>query len=583
MSSFSPEPSAPATETSGAPTTQPQPASRPPRNQRKIRIIPLGGLGHIGMNMMLYEYADEIYVVDCGQMIPDEELPGIDMVIPDINYVMDNAHRVRAILITHSHEDHIGALPYLLHHVQAPIYASRLACAMIRERLKEHGLDRAARFIEVEPRDIADFGALSVEFLHVTHSMPQCLALAFRLPFGNIIHTGDYKIDMTPPDGEGFDFQALAQYGEEGVLALLSDSTNVESEGHSGSERDVREPLTKLIQSAPRSVVVSCFSSSLHRIQIILEVAAKTNRKVFAAGLNMLRNLRIGLEVGVLKYPPSILHDIRDIRKTPPEQRLILCTGSQGEPLSALSRMALDEHRDVKIEREDIVILSSRIIPGNEKAIYRMINHFFRRGAEVYYKDVAQGIHVSGHAHRQEMRTMISLTKPKYLIPIHGEFRHQVEHKHLGVEMGIDPEKIFILQNGDIIEMDADGAARGGHMPVSRILVDGRDVGLDDVVLRDRKHLAEDGMVMVMLVVDKTDGNLVAGPDIVSRGFLYMDENQDFFEQCKEVTIKAFHDCEKESREEWTVVKTAVRRALKRFIKVETSRYPVILPVVLEV
>jgi ribonuclease J len=569
--------------TGTAPVPKPRRSPLPERSIGKMKIMPLGGLGQIGMNMMLYEYGEDIYIVDCGQMIPDDELPGIDMVIPDLNFVADRADRVRAILITHSHEDHIGALPYLLRHVKVPIYASALACAMIRERLKEHGLDRSTEFVVVEPRDVADFGEISVEFLHVTHSIPQCLALAFRLPFGNIIHTGDFKIDMTPPDGNGFDFQALAAYGEEGVLALLSDSTNVESEGYSGSEQDVREPLRKLIAAAPRAVVVSCFSSSLHRIQIIIDCAAQCNRRVFAAGLNMNRNIRLALELGILKFPPNLVSDIREIRKTPPEQRLILCTGSQGEPMSALSKMALDEHRDMKLEFGDTVILSSRIIPGNEKSIYQMINHLFRRGAEVHYRDISGGIHVSGHAHRQELRTMISLTKPKYLIPIHGEFRHLVEHKHLGVEMGIDPEKIFILQNGDVVEMDADGAARGGRIPVSRILVDGNDVGLDDIVLHDRKNLAEDGMVMVMLVVDKTLGTLVAGPDIVSRGFLYMDQNLDFFDECKDVASKAFEECEKESREEWQVVKTAVRRALKRFIKSETNRFPVILPVVLEV
>jgi ribonuclease J len=454
---------------------------------------------------------------------------------------------------------------------------------MIRERLKEYDLDRTTEFVVVEPRDIADFGDISVEFLHVTHSMPQCLALAFRLPFGNIIHTGDFKIDMTPPDGRGFDFQALAAYGEDGVLALLSDSTNVESEGCTGSEQEVREPLRRLIANAERTVVVSCFASSLHRIQIILDCAAATGRKVFVAGLNMIRNLRIGLELGVLKYPPNLVNDIREVRKTPPNERLILCTGSQGEPMSALSKMALDEHRDVKIEFGDLVILSSRIIPGNEKSIYQMINHFFRRGAEVVYRDVESKIHVSGHAHRQDLRTMIALTKPKYLIPIHGEFRHLVEHKHLGVEMGIDPEKIFILQNGDVIEMDADGAARGGRLPISRILVDGNDVGMDDIVLHDRRHLAEDGMVTVLMVVDKTDGTMVVPPDIVSRGFLYMDQNLDFFEECKRVASNAFEECEKESREEWNVVKLAVRRALKRFIKNQTGRSPMILPVVLEV
>jgi ribonuclease J len=561
--------------------TQLQPS--PETRGKKLRIIPLGGLGEIGMNMIVFEYGNDMFAVDCGQTFPDEDLLGIDFVIPDLNYVVQNQDRFRAVILTHAHDDHIGALPYLLEQVNVPVYGTQLTCEIARERLREFDLDLAAQFEPVEAKDRIQIGEIEIEFIHVTHSIPDAVALAIRLPFGNIIFTGDYKIDPTPLDDRPFDFQTFAKYGEQGVLLLLSDSTNIERPGFAESERTVIEPLDKLFREAPRSIIFSCFSSSLHRMQIVMDLAVQHKKKVFVTGLNMHRNIRIAEEVGALRIPPDLVFDVRDIKRVPAEKRVILTTGSQGEPLSALSRMATDDHKEVQIRPGDMVILSSRIIPGNENAIYRMVNHLFRRGAEVFYSDVAN-VHVSGHAHREEMRLLISLCCPKYLIPIHGEFRHLVLHKHLGVDMGIDPEKIFIMQDGDVIEFDSDGAARGDRIPLSRILVDGSEVGtVDDVVLRDRKHLSEDGMVIVMLVIEQASTQLVAGPDIVSRGFLYMIENEEFFEQCKQTVLNAFNECEKESKEQWSVVKTAVRKALRKFIKNETGRFPVILPVVLEI
>ncbi|MEI7635003.1 MAG: ribonuclease J, partial [bacterium] len=557
--------------------TEPKPARRKKNPQRRARIMPLGGAGEIGMNMTLIEYGNDIIAVDCGQMIPDDELLGIDMVIPDINYVIERANKFRAILITHAHEDHTGALPYLLEQIKAPVYATRLTCEMVRERMKEFDLEREIILHEILPREIIRIGDMRIEPIQVTHSIPGSLAFAIRLPFGNIIFSGDYKIDPTPPDGQLFDYQTFARYGEEGVIALFADSTNIGREGTAGSERAVIEPLDRIFQQASQTIIFSCFASSLHRIQIAFDLAVRHGKKVFVTGLNMHRNLRIASETGALRVPHGILREFRELKRIPPGERMILTTGSQGETMSALNRMALGEHADVKINIGDTVVLSSRIIPGNDKAIYRMINHLFRRGAQVIYESIDK-VHVSGHAHREEIRTLISLCKPRYLVPLHGEFRHLVEHKALGVEMGIDPEKIFILQNGDVLEFDADGAARAGRVEVGRILVDGHDVGIDEIVLRDRRHLSEDGMVIIMLVIDQQNAQLISGPDIVSRGFLYMDENEEFFNDCKRIVLRAFNDCEKESKEEWAVVKDAVRRALKKYIKAETGRFPVILP-----
>ena len=565
------------------PETKTQLKSRQSGRGKKLRVIPLGGCGEIGMNMTVFEYGDDMFIVDCGQTFPDDDLLGIDLVIPDFSYVMDNVRRLRCVILTHAHEDHVGALPYLLDRIQVPVYGTRLTCEMVREKLKEFELDEATDFNPVAPGEAVRIGGLDIEFIRVTHSIPEAVALGIRMPFGSVVFTGDYKIDQTPMDGKPFDFQSFARLGEEGVLALFADSTNIEREGYAGSEKSVIEPLNRLFEQAPRSIIFSCFASSLHRVQVALDLASIHRRKVFVTGLNMIRNLRIAASVGVINIPPDLVYDIREMKRATPEKRMILTTGSQAEPFSALSRMALDEHKEVKVKPGDTVIMSSRIIPGNEKAIYRMINHFFRRGAEVYYDKVAN-VHVSGHAHREEMRTMLALTRPKYLVPVHGEFRHLVEHKHLGVEMGIDPEKIFIMQNGDVLEFDADGAARGGRIEVSRTLVDGRDVGgVDEVVLRDRRHLSEDGMVIAMLAIDQASGDLVSGPDILSCGFLDAEEHTEFFKQCKAVVLAAFEECELESKEEWAVVKSSVRRALKKYIKEESGRFPVILPVVLEI
>ena len=535
------------------------------------------------MNMMVYEFGDTVFVVDCGHTFPDDDLLGIDLVIPDLTYLEQRRNQLQGIIVTHAHDDHMGALPYFLQRFSVPVIAPRLVCAMMRDRLAEFDLEEPPRFIEVSGGEKISLGPVDIEFIHVTHSVPESLALAIHLPFGTIIHTSDYKIDTTPVRGAGFDFHTFARLGERGVIALLADSTNVERDGRTPSERTLIEPLDEIFASAPRSIVFSCFASALHRMQIVLELAQRYKKKVFVTGLNMSRNVAIARELGILECPSDLILDLSEVKRVSPERRVFLTTGSQGEPLSALSRIALDEHREVKLKQGDVVILSSRIIPGNEKAIYHVINHLYRRGAEVFYESIAN-VHVSGHAYREDMRTLIALCKPRYVIPIHGEFRHLVQHKHLAVEMGIDPEKVFLLQNGDVLEVDADGVARAERIPVSRILVDGFDVGsFDEVVLRDRRRLSEDGMVLPVLVVEKSSGNLVAGPDIVSRGFLREEENEAFFKRCADVVRSSFEECAREEKEEWTVVKEKVRSRLKRFIKNETGRFPYILPVVLEI
>lgn len=548
-----------------------------------LRIIPFGGLGEVGMNMMVYEYGDDLFVVDCGYTFPDEDLLGIDLVIPDLSYIEERKHRVRGVIVTHAHDDHMGALPYLLKRIQTPVYAPPLVCGIMRERLAEFDFESEPQLEPVVAGQTIKLGVAEIEFIHVTHSVPQSLALAIHLPIGTIVHTGDYKIDVSPIDGKPFDFSAFARLGERGVLALLADSTNVERPGRTPSERTLYEPLDEIFAAAPRTIFFSCFASALHRMQIVLELAEVHRRKVFVSGLNMSRNLSVARQLGIVARSTDVLLDLGHFKKLSPDRRVVLTTGSQGETLSSLSRIAVGEHKDVKIHEGDVVILSSRIIPGNERAIYHVINQLYRRGAEVYYEGVAN-VHVSGHAYRDDMATLIALCKPRYVIPIHGELRHLVQHKRLAMEMGYSEDNIIIMQNGDVLELDGERAVCREHLAVSRVLVDGYDVAsFDEVVLRDRRRLSEDGMVLAVLAVEQSTGQLVAGPDIVSRGFLREEDNAEFFKRCEDVARRAFEECANDEKQEWAIVKERVRSKLKRFIKNETGRFPYILPVVLEI
>ncbi len=549
-----------------------------------LRLIPFGGCGEIGMNCHAVEYEDQILLIDCGQMFPDEEMLGVDYVIPDLQYVIRRSDRVQAILLTHAHEDHVGALPYVLPQFPGvPVYGAELTIAMMKEKLREHHLDRTTNWQVYEPRQRIELGVFTVEPLAVTHSIIDAVALAIETPAGVVIHSGDYKIDPSPPDGLLFDHYALSRYGEQGVLVLAADSTNVDRPGASPSERSVIPALDRLIREAPRQVIVATFASSLHRIQTVLNLTAKHDRTVFVTGLNMERNIRIAAEIGAIEIPCRFVDDIRSLGDTPPEKRLILTTGSQGEPLSALSRMALDDHRHVKVEPDDTVILSSRIIPGNERSIYRMINHFAKRGAHIFHENNSQ-VHVSGHAYSDDMRSLINLVNPRYVLPIHGEYRHLAAHRDLAVGMGFSPDEVFVVEDGQPLELRNGEAKVGEAIPCGRILVDGKGVGdVGDVVLRDRFHLSQDGTVVVVLAVDRQSGEIVAGPDILARGFIYEDAGSEIITRARAIAIEAFEGCERESREEWEVVKTAIKRALKKYFKQETARFPVILPVVLEI
>ncbi|MCX7014448.1 MAG: ribonuclease J [Candidatus Sumerlaeota bacterium] len=557
------------------------PGDSPPAGT--LWVTPLGGVGEFGMNMCAYEWGGDILVVDAGVQFPPPELLGVDLVVPDVSHLAERADRIRAILLTHGHEDHIGGLPYVLPHIKAPIYGTALTLGLARERLREFDLENLVELREIRPRDRRRIGAFEVEFISVTHSVPQAVSLAIRTPIGAVVHTGDYRIDPAPIGGEGFDTFALSRCGEEGVLLMLADSTNVEREGRTGSEHDVRATLERIFADAPRQVVMAMFSTAIHRMQVALDAAAKTGRTVFLSGYSVERNFDIARTLGCLRVPPGLVRDDRSVAGVPPEDRLILTTGSQGEALSAMSRMALGSHKHVTVEEGDTIVLSARIIPGNERAIYRMINHFFRLGARVLYERNA-AVHVSGHAYREEMRLMLHMVKPRFLMPVHGEMYQLIAHRDLAVAEGIDPSRVHVVEDGQTLELTRDGARLGRRVQAGPALVDGKTVGeVGEVVLRDRKHLSEDGMITVILVIDHSNGEILAGPDLVSRGFVHMDESDELIQKCKDVVLETYAELDTQSREEKEFVQAEVRRALRKFLRKETDRYPVILPVVMEV
>ncbi|HEY6443224.1 MAG TPA: ribonuclease J [Candidatus Acidoferrales bacterium] len=551
-----------------------------------LLAIPLGGLGEFGMNMMALRSGDDIIVIDAGLMFPEQELLGVDIVIPDITYLKQNKRMVRAIVLTHAHEDHIGAIPYILGDLNVPIYGTQFTLALVRKKLEEHALLESAKLHEVAPGEVTTLGPFQIEYLHVTHSTIDCVALAIRTPVGVIIHTGDYKMDPTPVDGKPFDLHAFARYGQEGVLALFSDSTNVERPGFTPSERAVVVRMEELFRAAPEKVVVSCFSSSVHRIQQVIDVACGVGRKVGFVGRSMVDNVEIAHGLRKLRIPDGSIVRPQDLRTFDPKRLVVLASGTQAEPMSALSRISVDNHRLLSIEQNDTVILSARIIPGNEKAIFRMIDHLFRRRVLVYYEGGRSApIHVSGHASQEEMKILLQLVKPKYFVPLHGEYRQLFQHAALAEQVGAVSGQIFLLESGHPVEFTADGQAHQREpVPAGRVMVDSGSLEeIEDVVVRDRRHLSEDGVVVAIIAIDKHTGMLEGSPEIVTRGFLPSDDGQEVLTKSREVILKTVEQSSPEEKMDWSVIKEKIRVDLKRYLNKQTAKRPLILPVILEV
>jgi len=551
-------------------------------NGKSVRVIPLGGLGEIGMNMMVIEYGDSIIVIDSGLMFPEDHMLGIDLVIPDITYLREKRDKVKAFVITHGHEDHTGALPFILGEIKAPVYGTGLTLGLIREKLKEFGLDATTELRKVTPREKVSIGPFDVEFIRVCHSIVDGTALAITTPVGVIVHTGDFKLDQTPVDGEILDYARFSEYGERGVRLLLSDSTNVERTGFTVSEREVGATFEDIFRVSKGRIIVAAFSSNIHRVQQVMDVAAKCGKKVILNGRSMVNNSRIARELGYLKVPDGLIMDFKELNSIAPNEAVLLTTGSQGEPMSALTRMAMDDHKQISILKGDTVILSSRFIPGNEKAISTMMNHLYRRGAEVIYEKVSE-IHVSGHASQEELKIMMNLVKPACFVPVHGEYRHLVKHTHLARKMGIADENIVLAEDGDIVEVTEESICLAGRVCAGKIFVDGKGVGdVGSMVLRERKHLSQDGMVIALIGLNEKSGEVIFGPEIITRGLVFEEDSAHLLDGAKEAVLDTLSRVNVEAKGEALEVKEEIRRALRRFFNRALERRPIILPLIIE-
>lgn len=546
-------------------------------------IIPLGGLGEFGMNSMAIRHGEDIIVVDAGLMFPRDDMLGVDLVIPDFSYLLENEEKVRAVFLTHGHEDHVGALPYLLRDLRVPVYGTPLTIGFAKGRLAENGLLDEVELNPIAPRDTLDFGKLHVEILSMTHSIADSIGLAITSPAGTVIHTGDFKFDQSPPNRNLTDYARLSHFGEHGVLALFSDSTNSERPGFTPSENHVRRYLEQVFYSSRNKIVVACFASSIHRIQIILEMAEEFGRRVIPVGRSMKENIGIAAELGYLNIPSGVLADISESHAISDEKLVILSTGSQGEPMAALTRLAFGKHKDFTVQEGDSVIISARVIPGNEGRVSRLVNHFCRRGAKVY--DESHGMtHVSGHASQEELKLMLNLTRPRFFIPIHGEYRQLFAHAQLAREVGIPKEKIILAETGDILVLSPDSVRIGGKTPVGRRLIDEGGVAeLDEVVVRDRQHLSEEGVVLAVIAINKATGQIEGTPELVSRGHVQEDEGAAFLTEARQIVIKTVEDCTSEEREDSLVLSEAIRTDLKRYFRKHTGTRPMIVPVIFEI
>ena len=551
--------------------------------KNKLKIIPIGGLNEIGKNMTVFEYGNDIIVIDCGLAFPDDDMFGIDLVIPDTAYLEKNLSKIRGIIITHGHEDHIGALPYVLRNINVPVYGTRLTRGLIENKLEEHGLLLSSNLNTVKPGDVIELGVFKVEFIRSNHSIADCVALAIFTPMGTIVHTSDFKIDFTPIDGGVIDLARFAELGRDGVLAMLADSTNVERPGYTMSESTVGTSFDELFMNCDQRIIVATFASNIHRIQQIINSAAKFERKIAICGRSMVNVLNVAMNLGYMDTPEGILIDVEAIDRYKPSQLVIITTGTQGEPMSALSRIASSDHKKIEIMPGDKVIISASPIPGNEKLISRVINELFKRGADVIYQGIMD-IHVSGHACQEELKLIHTLVKPRYFIPVHGEYRHLRQHALLAEELGMNSENIFIMSNGKVLELGMEKARINGSVTAGRVLVDGLGVGdVGNIVLRDRKHLAQDGLIVVVVTLDREKGSIIAGPDIISRGFVYVRESENLIEDIRGVVKIKLAECEAKKVTDWSTMKNAIKEGLRNFLYEKTKRSPMILPIIMEI
>ncbi|MCR5447388.1 MAG: ribonuclease J [Schwartzia sp.] len=552
------------------------------KEPQKVQIIPLGGLGEIGKNMTVIQYEDDILLIDAGLMFPDEDMLGIDLVIPDITYLLENSDKIRGIVLTHGHEDHIGALPYVLKQIDVPVYGTRLTLGILEGRLKENNVD-CGNLHAVMPGDIINAGCFSVGFIRVNHSIPDAVGLSIKTPLGMIVHTGDFKLDYTPIDGKMTDFKRFSDLGNKGVLLMMADSTNAEKEGHTSSERTVGIAFDKAFHNAKQRIIVATFSSNVHRIQQVIDTACRYKRKVAILGRSMVNVVNISLELGYIHAPEGTLIDIDEIGNYTGSQVVIITTGSQGEPMSALTRMAMSDHRKVNIVPGDTIIISATPIPGNEKLVSRTVDNLLKLGANVIYGR-NEGIHVSGHASQEELKLMHNLVRPKFFMPVHGEYHHLVKHAKLARDLGMPKENIFIGENGQILEITKEKGALTGKVTAGRVLVDGLGVGdVGNIVLRDRRQLSQDGILIIVLTMNKQTGEVLSGPDIVSRGFVYVRESEALMDEARERVEQALERCQDSNITEWAAIKSNVRDALGRYLFEKTRRRPMILPIIMEV
>ncbi len=552
-------------------------------SKNSVRIIPLGGLGEIGKNITAFEYKDEIIVIDCGVSFPDEDMYGVDLVIPDITYLLHNAEKVKGIFLTHGHEDHIGSLPYILKQLNVPIYGTRLTLGMVENKLKEHDILSDCELHGVEAGDVVKLTNFNIEFIRVTHSIADSCAIAIHTPIGVILHTGDFKVDYTPIDGLTMDLERISSLGKQGVLLLMADSTNVERQGHTISEKTIGETLTRIFSNAEGRVIVATFASNIHRMQQIINASLKYGRKVAFSGRSMENISQVAIELGYLHMPEGQLISVDEISSYPNEQITIITTGSQGEPMSALARIAFATHRKIKIESKDLYIISASPIPGNGKLISKVINQLYKKGADVIYEDLEE-VHASGHAYQEELKLIHTLVHPKFFMPVHGEYRHLKHHANLAKKLGMEGQNIFILETGEVLELSDKEAKISDRVPTGSVFVDGLGVGdVGNIVLRDRKHLAQDGMITIVVTIEGETYNIIAGPDIITRGFIYAKESEALINESKEIVRKELQNCLDNKIIEWSVLKASMKRSLEKYLYEKTKRRPIVLPIIMEI